>query len=131
MANEGVGHQTSREAVADLSSAQYRYVVASSTKDFGVKLPSTANNQRPVGILQNDPISGGEATVQIDGISKLAFKGSTLSRGDFFTMTTGGLGTAPSTEFGVLGQIISGTSGTTGRILTVQMQPTGTTAVNP
>jgi hypothetical protein len=55
------------EANADLSDYQYRYVKLLSTG----KVDICGNGEVPIGILQNDPESGEQATVMLIGISKL------------------------------------------------------------
>jgi len=56
------------EAAADLSAAQFKCVVLSSTNTWD--LPKTAVTAKAIGILQNAPKLGEECVVAILGISK-------------------------------------------------------------
>lgn len=58
----------------DLSSAQYKAVYLSAANT--VSQVSNANGQRPIGILQNDPISGEAADVAYEGVCKWEYGGT-------------------------------------------------------
>lgn len=66
-------------AAEDLSSDQYRFVVLTSSGT--VRRPDSAT-EVALGVLQNDPASGGVAVVRIQGISKLR-AGKSLAVGTF------------------------------------------------
>lgn len=73
MAYEIPGRLVSFVAGADLSSnAQYRFVKMSA--DNTVVL--CGNGDQMVGVLQNNPISGGAAAVMVDGLSKINGSGA-------------------------------------------------------
>lgn len=55
------------EAGADLSAAQYKFVKISS----GKAILCAAATDIPIGVLQNSPISGGEASILVAGGTKL------------------------------------------------------------
>lgn len=65
----------------DLSSAQYKSVYLDTSNNNTVLQVSNANAQRPIGILQNDPISGEAADVAIAGVCKAEYGGN-ITRGD-------------------------------------------------
>ncbi len=60
---------------------QYRAVKLSTTVDRTVLAMSNANTERPIGILQNDPVSGEAADVALCGICKAVYGGN-VTRGD-------------------------------------------------
>lgn len=62
------GFTFTRVAGADLSSDQYKYVKLSTTDTV---ILCAAATDVPVGILQNAPTSGQEATIMVTGISKV------------------------------------------------------------
>ena len=55
------------EAGADLSAAQYKFVKISS----GKAILCAAATDIPIGVLQNSPISGGEASIVVAGGTKI------------------------------------------------------------
>lgn len=55
------------EAGADLSAAQYKFVKISS----GKAILCAAATDVPIGVLQNNPISGGEASILVSGGTKI------------------------------------------------------------
>ena len=63
------GFTFTRVAGADLSSSQYYYVKLSTTDTVIVCAAAT---DIPIGILQNAPTSGQEATIMVTGISKVS-----------------------------------------------------------
>jgi|TARA_R110002020_G_scaffold2230_4_gene10438 hypothetical protein len=69
MAFEIPGFTFTRVAGADLSSSQYYFVKLSTTDTVVVCAAAT---DIPIGILQNAPTSGQEATIMVTGISKVS-----------------------------------------------------------
>tara|TARA_R100001143_G_C3325719_1_gene116964 strand:- start:257 stop:646 length:390 start_codon:yes stop_codon:yes gene_type:complete len=63
------GFTFTRVAGADLSSSQYYFVKLSTTDTVVVCAAAT---DIPIGILQNAPTSGQEATIMVTGISKVS-----------------------------------------------------------
>ena len=63
------GFSFTRVAGADLSSSQYYYVKLSTTDTV---IACAAATDVPIGILQNAPTSGQEATIMVTGISKVS-----------------------------------------------------------
>jgi len=59
------------------------------------------------------------AVGQLAGIGKVRMAGSTLSAGYTIAGSSNGLGIAPTTDQAAIGTIVSGSSGTTGRIASV------------
>lgn len=102
--------------------SQYRGVIVNSAGR--TVYPSAIGQSAPIGVTQNASTATDAAvTVALPGsITKLEFAGSTLSAGDRFSFNTAGRGCA-STGFSAAGWILSGSSGSTGRILTVLLQP--------
>lgn len=90
-------------AGADLSTMQYKAVAVGGT--------IAANNTGALGILQNKPISGQDATVGIAGRSRYV-AGAAVSAGDRLTVTTSGfIIEANTTALGAgtaLGDVASG-----------------------
>jgi len=72
------GFTFTRVAGADLSSSQYYYVKLSTTDTV---IACAAATDVPIGILQNAPTSGQEATIMVTGISKVN-SNAALSIGD-------------------------------------------------
>lgn len=55
----------------------------------------------------------------LTGIGKVRMAGSTLAAGDSISASSAGMGVAASTDGLILGRIIDGSSGSTGRIVSV------------
>lgn len=100
---------------------QYQFVSVNSAG----KLANPTAGGRVVGVLVSSGTNGTAAnpvgTVQIVGVAKAYAKGSTLGVGD--TVSASSLGYAkPSTASGyVIGYVVDGTSGSTGRIISVTL----------
>lgn len=93
MAYEEILVTTTALAGADLSAAQFKFVKLNSS-DAAV-LCDTAGEQA-YGILQNNPASGGEATIAIGGISKFA-AGDTVAAGATVSTAADGEGVTSAT----------------------------------
>lgn len=79
-------------ASGDLSSYQYRFVKPASTAKR-VLLASGASGAAPIGVLQDDPVSGEAANVRMLGSTKLYVDaGTAIAYGDFLTSGSTGLG---------------------------------------
>ena len=85
-------------AGGDLSSSQYKFVKLNSS---GQVIAVAAATDRPIGVLQNSPASGGTAEVLVSGGTKLVLGG---------TVTEGGIVSPSSTGAGVA--IVAGTDTT-------------------
>lgn len=68
-------------ASADLSAQQYKFVKVSGNLTVTVCAAAT---DKPIGVLQNKPISGGIADVMVTGVTKMAL-GATVVAGDDLT----------------------------------------------
>jgi hypothetical protein len=68
MAYEQPGQMITLPAGADLSAVQYTFVKLNSS---GQAVACAATTDRPVGVLQNKPVSGAAATIMVSGITKL------------------------------------------------------------
>lgn len=88
-------------------------------------LPNTTGNVLPFGVLYGRTTTtstGAQAVpVAISGIVKVQMAASTEAAGGFIGSSTVGLGIAPSSDAYVAGQIVSGSSGSAGRIHTVKL----------
>lgn len=125
MAYEIPGRVITLEASTDLSSNQYHFVKVDTSGKAALAITSTA--QEVLGVLQNKPSSGQAASVMIDGVSKVVAAGSTMAAGDLVTNSTAGRATPHTAGDMIIGTVIYGSSGSTGRILTVALQDIGST----
>lgn len=104
---------------------QFRFVALDANGEAIAPAGSTA----PIfGVLQNKPDRDtAAATIMIDGVSKVQAAGSTVGTGDAIAASTAGMVVAWASGDYRVGQVIEGTSGTTGRLLSVVLQEIGTT----
>lgn len=77
-------------AGADLSSSQYKFVKLNSS---GQVIAVAAATDRPIGVLQNNPASGGVAEVLVSGGTKLVL-GGTVTEGGIVSPNSSGAGVA-------------------------------------
>lgn len=77
-------------AGGDLSSSQYKFVKMNSS---GQVVAVAAATDRPVGVLQNNPASGGVAEVLVTGGTKLVL-GGTVTEGAIVSPSSTGAGVA-------------------------------------
>lgn len=124
MAYEIPGKMITLQASTDLSAHQYKFVIASGDR---AALPGSTAGISVLGVLQNKPSDDQAASVMIDGVSKVKAAGSTLAAGDLCQASSAGFAEPVTSGAYVVGRIISGSSGSTGRILTVALQTIGTT----
>lgn len=75
------------KAGADLTSAQYAFVKLDSS---GNAVVCSAVTDKPIGVLQNQPLSGKEASVLVSGGTKVK-AGAAVAIGDRIGTTTGSL----------------------------------------
>ena len=75
-------------ATGDLSSSQYKIVIASSTAG-AVKVGATAASDPILGVLMNDPTSGQAAEVACNGIAKVQAELSVTFGADVTVSSTG------------------------------------------
>jgi hypothetical protein len=124
MAYEIPGQLITLPASTNMSTYQFRFVTANASKQAALNgdgLPS-------MGVLQNKPTAAGDAaTIMINGVSKVAALASTLAAGDLVASSSVGLAVVPAAGDYTLGRVLEGSSGGTGRILTVLLQNIGTT----
>jgi hypothetical protein len=79
-----------------LTSSQYHFVYL--TADNTVKTCSHATTQKPVGVLQNAPASGGVARVRIMGVTRVIIGVGTFAFGDYVGSDASGHGIAEDTN---------------------------------
>lgn len=126
MAYEIPGRTITLEAAADLSSNQFHFVGVDSNGKAALAITSTGDGD-VLGILQNKPSLGQAASIMIDGVSKVVAAGSTLAAGDLCTNSTAGTATPHTAGDMIRGRVLYGSSGSTGRVLTVALQDIGST----
>lgn len=113
----------SKVAGATFSSADmFKWVIVNSS-GF-VTLPDSTGNVLPIGTLygrtSTTSSTGSQSVpVAVGGVIKLHMAASTLSAGNFVGSSTAGLGILPTTDAYTAGQIMSGSSGGAGRIVSV------------
>ena len=106
------------------SLAQFTFVTVSSSG--AAVLPAAGASI--AGVLQNAPQYANEAaTVMVSGVSKVVAPGSTVSVGDLVAASSVGRAVALGAGAYAVGRVIEGSSGSTGRYLTVLLSPIGTT----
>lgn len=109
--------KVSLRAGADLSAAQYKFVKLDTD---GEVIVAAATTDRPIGVLQNAPVSGETAEVAVAGITKVKAGGSASVGNPVFTSAsatavTAVIGSAASTfyiqgtflEDAAAGQVVS------------------------
>ena len=129
MASEGQQIRLNMVAAATLGSAQYKGVVMSATRERGVLLPNTTSVLGQfVGVLQNAPAAVGDAAVvAIAGETKMVTSNTTIAYGQTAHCSTAGWAIPTSTDAQRVGWVVAGTSGTTGRTISVVLQDSHTT----
>lgn len=124
MAYEIPGKLITLPASTNLSAYQFRFVGVNGSGQATLNGDGAA----AVGVLQNKPSLTGEAcTIMVDGVSKVKAAGSTVATGDLIASSSVGLAVTPGAGDYTLGRVIGGSSGSTGRVLTVLLQAIGTT----
>lgn len=104
---------------------QFRCVGANASGE--ATLPSS-DEPAILGVLQNKPtVSGAAASIMIDGVTKVQAAGSTVATGDLVAASSNGMVKAVIAGAYTIGRILGGSSGSTGRILTMSIEPIGTT----
>lgn len=124
MAYEIPGRTITLEASTDLSGAQFHFVGVDADGKAELAILSTGTGD-VLGILQNKPIEGQAASIMIDGVSKISAVGSTLAAGDLLGNSTAGQANVVAAGDMIRGTVLFGSSGATGRILTVVLQDIG------
>ena len=124
MAYEIPGRTITLEASTDLSAAQFHWVGVDADGKAELAILSTGTGD-VLGILQNKPIEGQASSIMIDGVSKISAVGSTLAAGDLVGNSTAGQANVVAAGDMIRGQVLFGSSGGTGRILTVVIQEIG------
>jgi len=123
MAVEFPGKVVTSPAGADLSTSQFRFVTINGNGQAVI-----ASTGAPVfGVLQNKPKLGQAASIMVDGISKMVAPASTLSAGDLVAVGANGQPAPLAAGNYAVGRVVRGSSGGAGRILSVSIEPIGTT----
>ena len=100
------------------------------TTDAQVVVNASTNAARVVGTLLSVTATTAGAGVESVSVGSLIGRGkvymaaSTLAAGDAISASSAGFGVAPSTDGLHIGYIFDGSSGTTGRVHTVDFSPT-------
>lgn len=118
MAYEGIQMNKTFIAGADLSAKQFYFVKLSANNTV---VACSGATDKPIGILQNDPASGGEANVCMVGVTKVSADAA-LTAGNLIGTSADGQADpktpgTDTTEY-ICGQVISGVSNA-GEIATV------------
>jgi len=124
VAYEIPGRTITLEAAADLSASQFHFVGVNSAGKAALAILSTGTGD-VLGILQNKPIAGQAASIMIDGVSKVVSQGSTLAAGDLVGNSTSAKANVVAAGDMIRGTILYGSSGSTGRVLTMVLQNIG------
>ena len=131
----GWGLDESFTAATNLSASQWHFVQAGSISGE-VAICTGGSIPGPIGILQNDPVAGEQATVRLFGISKLSAcaaiqpgaAASAIIMGDFLVSGSSGTGYHSSGTGSALNAIaLEALSG--GGIIKVLILPPGATAI--
>lgn len=123
MAYEIPGKTITLQASTDLSTHQFHFV-----NSTGDQVRKAGDGEAVLGVLQNKPSGDQAASVMLDGVSKVYAAGSTLAAGDLCASDSSGRAVPVAAGDYAVGRVISGSSGSTGRILTVALQTLGSTA---
>lgn len=83
-------------AGASLEAYQYHFVYL--TANNTVQVVSHATTQKPIGIVQNAPASGGVARVRVMGVSRVIIGTATFAFGDYVGSDASGHGIAEDTD---------------------------------
>jgi len=96
----------------------YKFVSLNSSGHVAIG-PTTASGA--VGTLLSESTAAGNAVTVglLSGIGKLRLAGSTRAAGQTIAGSSNGFGIAPTTDQAQLGTIVAGSSGSTGRIVSV------------
>jgi hypothetical protein len=108
-----------------LAAAQYRFVTLDGTGK--AILPGSTAGPSVFGVLQNKPANTEAASVMINGLSKVKATASTLAAGDLCAASSAGFAVPLVAGDYAVGRIVAGSSGGAGRVLTVSIEPIGTT----
>jgi hypothetical protein len=112
--------------VLSTTAVNYQYRLVSISTAGEATLGSLG--QTVFGVMQNKPrVEGEAATIMINGMSKVQAHGSTVSAGELVACSTVGMVQATTGGAYTIGRIVAGSSGSTGRILTLDISPIGTT----
>jgi len=112
MSTIGQGEYRSKIAYADMTSAQYRFVVLRSDGKYVELADATADIA--YGILQNTPDEGEAASIKVQGESKLdCTSASGMTVGEFVAPATTAKGMVATTGQYPRGRITQGTSDAT------------------
>ncbi len=91
MATYNYGIDLPFSASGDLTAKQYYFVTHASAAKR-VQASTGASNPAPIGVLQNDPRTGEEATVRVWGVSKVVADADTaIGYGDYLTSGSTGM----------------------------------------
>lgn len=120
----GTGDLVTLRASTTLAAHQYKFVI--NTGASGAALPGTAGIS-VFGVLQNKPGDDEAGTIAISGVSKVKATASTLAQGDLCAASSAGFAIPAGAGNYVVGRVVEGSSGSTGRVLSVLIQPIGTT----
>lgn len=126
MAYEIPGFSFTLPASTGVLNTQFRMVTINASGEAAFPAAGAAI----VGCMTNKPtLSGQAATIVNDGIVKIEAAGSTVATGDLVAASSIGRVILGTTNNTIVGRVVSGSSGSTGRILSVLLS--GGQDVNP
>ena len=123
MSWESPGKLITLAAGADLSTSQFTFV----SVDANGAAVAASTGGSAFGVLQNKPTLGQAASIMVNGVSKMIVAGSTLSAGDVVGVGANARPAPLAAGNYAVGRVVFGSSGSTGRILSVSIEPIGTT----
>jgi microcystin-dependent protein len=113
------------------STSIYKFVVADA-QGHVIDAAGGSTNTYPVGVLygrtQTTTTEAEAVPVAVGGVVKVQAVASTIAVGNFVACTTAGYAGAPTTDNPIAGIVKYGSSGGTGRVLSVQLWKFGPTA---
>lgn len=107
--------ENSKEAAADLSAKQYYFVKVDTSGKIALAAAAT---DAIVGVLQNTPASGEQATYRFGGTAKIVL-GGTVDEGEWVTSDSNGKGVATTTDGNIAVRALE--AGVAGDIIEVQL----------
>lgn len=122
MAFETHGERVTLNSTSDLSVG--RLVAVNAT---GYAAYTGSAGGKVIGVVTDATTgaSGRVNVVQTSGVARITVPGSSLAVGDWVAASSVGKPIAASGQNFIIGQVIAGSSGSTGRVLSMQISPQG------
>ena len=104
-------------AGADLSSSQYLFVKPHTTEN---QVVACGDGELAIGVLNDNPASGREATVVVGGFTKVKAGATPIAIGDLLSSTSAGKAQPAGTSDYILGRALQASS-TDNTIITIEL----------